>query len=228
IALVEVLDAEVLGVLGHGLDLDAAFLVLDALVAVGGGGDVVVDHGQRLLGRAHLALRQPQPLERLWARHLVHEMAVDIENARAVRLPRDDVVLEDLVVKGPGCRLGHCALVLSAAGACDSALPRGPQTHPKKKAGREARPSGIVTALVRAAEGVEGRVAAFTSCPSQLRASTQVGGRLEIGKRACLPCAGAWLRPETKLRTSTAVLWPPGNRGTPAPSSPSSALPDRR
>ena len=57
VALVVVLDAEVLGVPGQRLDLDAAFLVLDALVAVGGGGDVVVDHGQRLLGRAHLALR---------------------------------------------------------------------------------------------------------------------------------------------------------------------------
>ena len=46
VALVVIFDAEILGVAGHGLDLDAAFLVLDAQVAVGGGGDVVVDDGQ--------------------------------------------------------------------------------------------------------------------------------------------------------------------------------------
>jgi len=121
IALVVVFDAEVPGVAGQRLDLDAAFLVLDALQAVGGGGDVVVDDGQRLFRRPHLAARQLEPLERLRARHLVHEMAVDVEDARAVRLPADHVVLENLVVQGLGRLLGHCGLVLSIAGACDSA-----------------------------------------------------------------------------------------------------------
>ena len=87
VALVEVFDAEILGVAGQGLDLDAAFLVLDALEAVGAGGDVVVDHGQRLLRRAHLAAGHAQALEGLRARHLVHEVPVDIEDAGAVRLP---------------------------------------------------------------------------------------------------------------------------------------------
>ncbi len=102
IELVEVLDAEVLGVLGERLDLNAAFLVVDAVAAVRRR-HVVVDDGERLLRRAHLAARHAQPLEGLRARHLVHEMAVDVEQARAVRLAVDYVVLEDLVVE----RLGH-------------------------------------------------------------------------------------------------------------------------
>jgi hypothetical protein len=39
----------------------------------------------------------------------------------------------------------------------------------KKMTGHETRSSGILSAPKGAAEGVEGRVAAFTSCPSQLR-----------------------------------------------------------
>src|SRR5205809_7976007 len=77
VALAVVFDAEVLGVLGHGLDLDAALLVLDALVAVGRGGDVVVDHRQRLLGRPYFAARQAQAFDRLRACNLLHESAAD-------------------------------------------------------------------------------------------------------------------------------------------------------
>ena len=65
----------------------AAFGIVDALGAVGGR-HVVVDDGERLLRRAHLAAGHAQALEGLRARHLVHEMAVDIEEAGAVRLPR--------------------------------------------------------------------------------------------------------------------------------------------
>ena len=59
----------------------ARFGIGDAAAAVGGR-HVVVDDGERLLRRAHLAVRDAQALEGLWARHLVHEVAVDIEEAR--------------------------------------------------------------------------------------------------------------------------------------------------
>ena len=98
----EILDAEVLRVPGQRLDLDAAFLFLDALGAVGRL-DVVVDDGERLLRAADLAARHAQALEGLRARHLMDEVAVDIEQAGAVILPVDDVVVEDLVVEGTGC-----------------------------------------------------------------------------------------------------------------------------
>ena len=70
-----------------------------------GGRHVVVGHGERLLRRAHLAAGHAQPLEGLRARHLVDEVAVDIEEARAVGLRLDDVVVPDLVVER--ARLGH-------------------------------------------------------------------------------------------------------------------------
>ena len=84
-------------------------------LAAVGGRDVVIDHGERLLGRAHLAAGHAQALEGLRARHLVHEMAVDIEDAGAVRLPVDDVVVENLVVKRLGAWLGPSRAVHGVA-----------------------------------------------------------------------------------------------------------------
>ena len=98
VVLVEVLDAEVARVGGQRLDLDAAVVVVDALGAVRRR-HVVVDHRQRLLGRAHLAARHAQAFERLRARHLVNKVAVDVEKARAVVLALDHVIVEDLVVE---------------------------------------------------------------------------------------------------------------------------------
>ena len=57
-----IFDAEILGVLGQRLDLDAAFLVLDAELAVGRGRDIVVDDGQRLFrmrGPCGRVMRRP-------------------------------------------------------------------------------------------------------------------------------------------------------------------------
>ena len=101
-----IFDAEVGGVLGQRLDLDAAFLVLDAELAVGRGRHVVVDDGQRLLGVADLAAGHAQAFEGLRAGHLVDEVAVDVEQAGAVVLAVDDVVVADLVVEGARC--AHC------------------------------------------------------------------------------------------------------------------------
>jgi hypothetical protein len=44
----------------------------------------VVGHGDGLVGRAHGAARHAQPFEGLRAGDLVHEVAVDIEQAGAV------------------------------------------------------------------------------------------------------------------------------------------------
>ncbi|MPL60950.1 hypothetical protein SDC9_06515 [bioreactor metagenome] len=103
-----VVDAEVPGVLVERLDLDPAFLVLDPLLAVGGGRNVVVGNSDGLFRRAHLATGQTQPLEGLRAGHLVHEVAVDVEQAGAVSVFRDDVGIPDLVIEG--LRSGHGSL----------------------------------------------------------------------------------------------------------------------
>jgi hypothetical protein len=60
----------------------------------------VVDHGERLLRRAHLAAGHAQALEGLRRGHLVDEMPVDVEQAGAVRLDFvDQMVVPDLVVE---------------------------------------------------------------------------------------------------------------------------------
>jgi hypothetical protein len=104
IELVVIFEVEELGVLGEIGDLRRALRIGIGLGAVGGG-HVVVDHQQRLFRRAHLAAREPQPLERLRARHLVHEVPVDINQAGTVRLFVNQVVVPDLVVEGP--RFSH-------------------------------------------------------------------------------------------------------------------------
>ena len=104
VELVEIFEAEQLGVLGEIGDLLLA-LGIGILLAAVGGRHVVIDHAQRLFRRAHLAAGEPQTLERLRARHLMDQMPVDIDQAGAVRLFVDQMVVPDLVVKGAG--LGH-------------------------------------------------------------------------------------------------------------------------
>src|SRR3954453_19523201 len=86
-------DAELRAVALQRLDLHAAELVADPRGdrrAVGR--DVVVGGRDRAVGAADLPAVEPQAVERLRARHLVHEMQVDVEQAR-----RDLVVGPDLV-----------------------------------------------------------------------------------------------------------------------------------
>ena len=113
VELVEIFEAEQLGVLGEIGDLRRALRIGVGQVAVRGR-HVVVDHHQRLLGRAHLAAGQPQAFERLRARHLVDDMAVDVEQRGAVRLLVDQVVGPDLVVEGT--RLGHGSVLQRLVG----------------------------------------------------------------------------------------------------------------
>jgi len=49
-----------------------------------GGGDIVIDDRERFLRRTNAPAAQPQPLEGLRARHLMHQMAVDVDQARAI------------------------------------------------------------------------------------------------------------------------------------------------
>ena len=104
VELVEILDAELARVLGERDDLHRALGILVRLAAVGGR-NVVIDHRERLLRRAHLAAGDAQALERLRRRHLMDEMPVDIDQAGSVRLPIDHVVVPDLIVEA--ARLCH-------------------------------------------------------------------------------------------------------------------------
>jgi len=69
------------------------------------GRDVVVGGGQRAVGPAHRATGEAEPVERLRARHLVHQVQVDEQQVVA-----DHVVGEDLLVGGAGW---HRMLLLS-------------------------------------------------------------------------------------------------------------------
>ena len=89
------------------------------------GRHVVVGHGQGGVGPAHLAAGQPQALEGLRAGDLVDEVAVDVEEAGAVRLLVDEMRVPDLLEQRAGT--GHAPVLLlldvaySAAGAAWSA-----------------------------------------------------------------------------------------------------------
>ena len=96
VELVVIFDAELARVLGQLLDLLAALRIGDAAAAVGGL-DVVVDDGERLVRCPHFAPRHPEPLEGLWAGHLVDEMPVDIDEAQAA-LRVQDMLVPDLVI----------------------------------------------------------------------------------------------------------------------------------
>ena len=90
---------KVLGVLRQRRDLLGAFRIGVGQAAVGGR-HVVVDDGQRLVRRVHLAAGGAQAFEGLRRGDLMHQMAVDIDEAGAVRLLVDQMVVPDLVVEG--------------------------------------------------------------------------------------------------------------------------------
>src|SRR5215831_16293470 len=78
------------------LDLDPALLLGDAAAAVGGR-HVMVGHRQGRLRTAHPSTGGAQSLEGLRARHLMNEVAVDVEDAGAVLLAMHDVVVPNLL-----------------------------------------------------------------------------------------------------------------------------------
>ena len=98
VELVVIFEPEIARILRQHRDLLGAFRIGIGQFAIGGR-HVVVDHGERLVRRAHLASRIAQALEGLRRRHLMHEMPVDIEQAGAVGLLVDQMVVPDLVVE---------------------------------------------------------------------------------------------------------------------------------
>ena len=71
----------------------------------------MVDRGHGPLGPAHLAARQPQPLERLGAGDFVDQLQIDVEDRLLPRLGVDDVVVPDLLEHRPGGELAGHTLV---------------------------------------------------------------------------------------------------------------------
>jgi len=98
----QIFDAEFLGVGFERRDLDPRFRVGIAHVPLGRR-HVVVGHGERRPRAAHLAAGQAQTFEGLRARHLVHQMAVDIERRRLAWRLLHQVGVPNLVVE----RLRH-------------------------------------------------------------------------------------------------------------------------
>ena len=65
---------------------------------------VVVGRGDHRLETPGFAASEPETLECLWAGHFVHQMAIDVQQRRPVRLGADDVGAPELVVER---QLGH-------------------------------------------------------------------------------------------------------------------------
>ena len=101
-------NPEFLDVRFQRLDLNAAVLFLDVGGNAGADGrDVMIGDRDRQIGPAQLAPSHAQAFERLRAGDLMHEVAVDIEDAGAVRKALDDVAVPDFVEQGAGSRTGH-------------------------------------------------------------------------------------------------------------------------
>ncbi len=101
---VDVVDAEGRRIRLQRGELGGALRVLDRqAVASGigarGGRQIVVGNGQRQVGAAHFASRQPQRFEGLGTGDLVHQMAVDIEDARAIVAALDHMGVPDFFIK---------------------------------------------------------------------------------------------------------------------------------
>ncbi len=104
IELVVVFEIEEFRVFGQIRDLGRAFRIGIGQMAVGGR-HVVIDHEEGLIRRVHLAAGQPQAFERLWARHFMHDMTIDIDQSGAIRRLLDQMIIPDFVVQRAG--FGH-------------------------------------------------------------------------------------------------------------------------
>src|SRR5438552_3133109 len=71
----------------------------------------MIDDRERFLRRPDTPVAQPQPLEGLRARHLMHQMAVDVDQSHAVGFGMNQVIVPDLIVKR--ARLGHEEIIPS-------------------------------------------------------------------------------------------------------------------
>ena len=96
---------------------------------------VVVGRGDDRTHPPRLAPCQPQPFEGLRARHLVHQVAVDVEHRRAIGLGVDDVVVPQLVVQGAGGHGGGwaCEPVIVADSATGPRSARASPDNPRNR-----------------------------------------------------------------------------------------------
>src|SRR5690606_18732516 len=97
---VELPDAELGTIAGKGVHLQGRLRVIDAACTIGCR-HVVVDDGKRLFRRPYASSGKPQSLECLRARHLMDEMPVDVDQAGAVVVFMDEMIVPDLVVERP-------------------------------------------------------------------------------------------------------------------------------
>ncbi len=100
----EIGDAKIADILLERVDLQLGFRLVDAGLTIARR-DVVVAHGHRRVGPAHLAAGEAQPLESLRRRHFMDQVQIDIDEVRALALWGDDMTVPDLVEQGT--RLGH-------------------------------------------------------------------------------------------------------------------------
>ncbi len=110
-------DAELLGVLAKRLDLGAAREVGDGLVDVERRRVVVFGRDREIGGAAHRTTRHAEPVERLRARDLVHEVQVDVDEVgSAVFALGDEMVVPDLLSQSAWTRrrldVGHAWIFL--------------------------------------------------------------------------------------------------------------------
>ena len=99
VALGIIFDPERPGVLRQRFHLQCAFRIVDPMAAIRCR-HVVIDDRQRALRRPDRTMRKAQPLECLGTRHLVNKMPVDVDQAGAIVILGDQVIVPDLVVKG--------------------------------------------------------------------------------------------------------------------------------
>ena len=84
-------------------------------IGTGGGRQIMVGHSKREIGAAHLTSGNPKTFECLGTRHLVNEVAIDIDQTGSIIATRNNVRVPDLFVEGAGC--GHDAAHIRARGA---------------------------------------------------------------------------------------------------------------
>ena len=92
--------------------------------AIRTGGNDVVDHRERELRASHRDAAAPQPVEAPVARHLVHQVAVDVDEHGAVAEIGDDVVVPDPVEQRAGSRRACRARVSHRWSGSSSRRPR--------------------------------------------------------------------------------------------------------
>ncbi len=107
VAHAEQLDAVFAAIAIQRLDLGARQRIADTSGAARGR-HVVICGGQHRAGAPRLAVRQAQAFEGLGRGHLVHHVAIDVEQRGTVALVAHDVLIPDLVVQ---CLAGHVSFL---------------------------------------------------------------------------------------------------------------------